>query len=192
MKSRSDYPRINLMPLERRNLSSALPSSLAPVILTVPLLIMLIFGLKQHVELKQSRQIRANLETQQVALAAKISEMGAQRNLLEKRSKQTSAIEQILKKKRVWSDHFKEMSMLSSKDVWLNELKASSDGAGKKEMILIGSGESSQAVSFFLQALEQTSFCRRVMMISSKRDNSTNPPQYRFRFRCPAMGTTDE
>jgi len=187
VKAPAAYPRINLIPAEGRSLSSPIPSFAVPAIFLCPLLIMALLALVQTSELKKHRSTRRALEAQQQELAQKINAMTNQKALLDKRKKQNSAIQQILENKYLWSEHFKEMSMMSPRSVWLNELKAGTDSLGKKEMILSGAGESSQAVSYFFQALEQTSFCRRIMMVSSKRDAATNPALYRFRFKCPLM-----
>jgi Tfp pilus assembly protein PilN len=179
------FPRINLIPREKQQSLFAVPSYALPAFISLFIAVIGITGYRQHLALKKLQQERAAIAQKQQAATAQITALNQQRLQLERKRKQATVIQQILAKKISWSDFFKEMSMMIPKNIWLGSMKAGISKEGRREMIIEGSGDSPQAVSYFFQGLEQSYFFQKVMIVSSKLDPKVTPPLYRFKFKCP-------
>ncbi len=185
MSKGGKFPRINLIPREQRQSLFVVPSFALPAFIALFMLGIGVVAYRQHRALKALQLERSAIAEKQKAATAKITALNQQRIELERKRKQASVIQQILAKKISWSDFFKEMSMMIPKNIWLGSMKAGLSKEGRREMIIEGSGDSPQAVSYFFQGLEQSYFFQKVMIVSSKLDPKVQPPLYRFKFKCP-------
>lgn len=147
-------------------------------------------ALTQHMKFKKLRAQKEEIAAKQKELNEKIDVLTLEKNSAEARQKQVSTIQQIQQRKVIWSDLFKELSLMISKDIWLSTLQASAKD-GKRGVVLEGSGESPQSVSLFFQSLELSYFFRRVMLVSSTMDERTYPPLYRYKFAVPIDESKD-
>jgi Tfp pilus assembly protein PilN len=179
------FPRINLIPRDRRPSLFAVPHYALPAFVGLFIAAIVLVGYRQHRALEKLKQERAEIAQKQEAATAQITALNQQRAQFERKKRQATVIQQILAKKISWSDSFKEISMMIPKNIWLGSMKAGLTKDGRREMIIEGSGDSPQAVSYFFQGLEQSYFFQKIMIVSSKLDPKVSPPLYRFKFKCP-------
>ena len=155
-----------------------------PLIVAVTLILISSAAVMQHMKFKKLKNQKEEIAAKQKELNEKIDVLTLEKNSAEVRQKQVSTIQQIQQRKVIWSDLFKELSLMISKDIWLSTLQASAKD-GKRGVLLEGSGETPQSISLFFQSLELSYFFRRVMLMSSTMDDRTYPPLYRYKFAIP-------
>ena len=183
--------RVNLIPRRSQSFRLEIPAKVLPLIILVTLGLLAAQGILQQMELKKIRSERDKVAARQQELNQKIDVLMLEKNSAEKKKKQASSIQQIQAKKVSWSDLFKELSLMVSRDIWLSGLQASSKD-GKRQVNLEGSAESPLSVSTFFQSLELSFFFRNVMLDSSTRDEKTFPALYRYKFNIPIDEARDQ
>ena len=176
--------RINLVPKNARGPAFEVPAKALPAIIVATLLVLSFAGVSQQMSFKSLRSKKEEIAAKQKELNDKIDVLTLEKNSVEIRQKQVSTIQQIQARKISWSDLFKELSLLISKDIWLSAMQAQVN-AGKRMVTLEGAGETPMSVSMFFQALELSYFFRRVMLVTSTLDEKTYPPLYRYKFSVP-------
>lgn len=176
--------RINLVPKNARGPALEVPAKALPAIIVVTLLILSFAGVSQQMSFKSLKAKKEEIAAKQKELNDKIDVLTLEKNSVEIRQKQVSTIQQIQARKISWSDLFKELSLLISKDIWLSAMQAQVN-SGKRMVTLEGWGENPMSVSMFFQALELSYFFRRVMLVNSSLDERTYPSLYRYKLSVP-------
>jgi len=185
LKRSKSPPRINLIRDRQRKLALPIPAVGLPALLAVAALIIGIDATRLQIESRNLGKLQKAINAKEADYTLQLKDLNAKKLEVENRNKQLSVIAKILERKINWSDVFKELSMMTPKNIWLVNLKATQNGDGKREMFIQGSGESSQAVSSYFQSLEQSYFFKKVMIVSSTLDRKTSPTLYRFKFQFP-------
>ena len=172
---------INFVPRELRwhPVYNPRNAAAAAVLLVVMVYAIAFTNVHQNLELKQqaARSIASlnNDLKEKVAQVSGVPEVHVE--------SKDEVVKRLLAEKTYWADVFKELSMVTPKDVWLTEFNTSLVD-GKRVMVINGQSSSNALSTAFFSALEKSFYFRDISIQSMERLDHYSPALYRFRFAC--------
>lgn len=152
-------------------------------------LIYVIVGASQFVKKINREKELKRITTSSGLKTIEIDKINKQLAALEKREATQTALKSISDKRILWGDHFKEISLLLPKGVWVSEMQVKAVG-DKIEIGITGESISYKEVSNFYQRLSQSINYSSLLINSSEIDTTHIPPLTRFEFRTPNAALT--
>jgi len=177
---------INLIPPAYRQ--SALPSMDHALLAAMAFVLILgaVFSTAKYAEV---RRVRVQIEQTFVQHGSLDNQIVNLRKLLTDntaRAEQQSLVSQVIGAKFHWAEIFKELSLVIPNRTWLTELYAQNNG-GQLAIAVQGQTVSQAHMATFYAALERSVHFNRVLVVSSKMSDQTQPPLYQFEFATPGL-----
>ncbi len=176
---------INFVPAELRP-QIHLPNEVIPMTLVS---MMLIYAIASSVYFYFEKSVvsktLATIDAENAKIAESIKYLSKENRVIEQKGETLSSLQKVLSRKNYWSEIFKELSILTPKDIWLTSLNNSDP------QILILSGESTRldAVPRFLKALETSHHFYGVQINYTQKDTNVVPTRYTFEFSIPVKAS---
>jgi len=170
--------RIDLMPSDMRSSFSIPKENLIAIGLLVVLLLvilMIVFKIPIYrAHLSEWSRLAAELSSVQSALAPYT-------NSDQKVDLRSEITQQFGKRKSIWTNLMKEISLLTPKDVWLTNLKGQVEKSDIK-LTFQAEAVSQDIISKYMSSLENSYYFRHVKFKISERLDVLPSPFYRFEF----------
>jgi Tfp pilus assembly protein PilN len=177
--------KINFVPFELRP-QIRLPHQAVPAAMIGMLAIYLVSSLIYfYFERNVFSKALLSIEAENKKITDSISFLSKENRVIEQKGETLTSLQKVLSRKNYWSEIFKELSILTPRDIWLTSLNNSDPE------ILILSGESTtlSAVPKFLKALETSHHFSGVQINYTQKDVDVIPSRYTFEFSIPVKAS---
>jgi Tfp pilus assembly protein PilN len=133
----------------------------------------------QQVQLKKKTETFSKLTAENEAVTRTLASLTSQVTSMDKTAQQMQAAQQFLQARVVWTDLFKELSLIVPRGVWLTQF-SNTVKEGQSRVILIGEAPSQEKVAEFLGALESSYFFKNTNLQASEKLLGYAPSLFRF------------
>ena len=173
--------RINLYPKRKSAMLKLNSEQISILILGVAVLFGLMLTLHQYIEFRRKTEESRIAEVAKKELQQKISMIETQGTSNE--SRKVASAQSFLSSKIHWSAAMKELTLLTSANLWLKSMTGESKDNVLK-ILMTGEALSQSLISNFSSALEGSFYFRNVKLNFSERLDGMSPAVYRFQFEC--------
>ena len=177
--------RINLVPPELRPQFKVEPTLIPYSLAAVFVVFAATSALSFHFSIAAKRTTLAKVASENALLTQQIAAMEALKKQEDLESGKVKSLQDVIGRKNYWSNIFKELSIVTPKDVWLTVLGTTGGDDVPKKLMLKGEATSQKKMAQFFAALEKSRFFSGATINSSEKDLKAAPDLFRFEFTIP-------